>query len=33
MVFGPNSKQVDLYNQAARPIVDFVLEGYNGKLI
>ncbi|VDH89906.1 kinesin family member 3A, partial [Mytilus galloprovincialis] len=30
MVFGPNSKQVDLYNQAARPIVDFVLEGYNG---
>ncbi|XP_052078459.1 kinesin-like protein KIF3A isoform X2 [Mytilus californianus] len=32
MVFGPNSKQVDLYNQAARPIVDFVLEGYNGTI-
>lgn len=32
MVFGPNCKQVDLYNQAARPIVDFVLEGYNGRI-
>lgn len=30
-VFGPESKQVDVYNEIARPIVDFVLEGYNGK--
>merc|ERR1712174_174291 len=27
-VFGFNSKQVDLYNIVARPIVDSVLEGY-----
>lgn len=32
IVFGQQSKQVDIYNQAARPIVDFVLEGYNGML-
>ena len=30
-VFGPSSKQVDVYNRTARPIVDSVLEGYNGK--
>ena len=29
-VFGFEAKQVDLYNETARPIVDFVLEGYNG---
>ena len=29
-VFGPDSKQVDVYNLTARPIVDSVLEGYNG---
>ena len=31
-VFGPNCKQVDVYNKIARPIVEFVLEGYNGKI-
>ena len=30
-VFGPDSKQVDVYNLTARPIVDSVLEGYNGE--
>ena len=30
-VFGFESKQADIYNETARPIVDFVLEGYNGK--
>ena len=30
-VFGVNTKQVDVYNDAARPIVNCVLEGYNGK--
>lgn len=29
-VFGMDSKQVDIYNETARPIVEFVLEGYNG---
>ena len=29
-VFGFHAKQVDIYNETARPIVDFVLEGYNG---
>jgi len=29
-VFGDDSRQVDIYNMTARPIVDFVLEGYNG---
>ncbi|GCB69961.1 hypothetical protein scyTo_0010674 [Scyliorhinus torazame] len=29
-VFSPESKQVDVYNLTARPIVDSVLEGYNG---
>ena len=31
-VFGPHSKQVDIYNLVARPIVDAVLEGYNGTI-
>lgn len=31
-VFGPDSKQLDVYNLTARPIVDSVLEGYNGKI-
>ncbi|CAF1124496.1 unnamed protein product [Rotaria magnacalcarata] len=31
-VFAPNSKQVDIYNLVARPIVDAVLEGYNGTI-
>ena len=30
-VFGVDAKQVDIYNDAARPIVNCVLEGYNGK--
>ena len=32
-VFGPKCKQVDVYNEVARPIVDCVLEGYNGWLV
>ena len=32
-VFGSESKQVDVYNETARPIVDFVLEGYNGRCL
>lgn len=31
-VFGPESRQTDVYTETARPIVDFVLEGYNGGL-
>lgn len=31
-VFAQGSKQLDVYNQAARPIVDNVLEGYNGRI-
>jgi kinesin family protein 3/17 len=31
IVFGQNSKQVDVYNEVARPLVECVLEGYNGK--
>ena len=31
-VFGPDCKQLDVYNQVARPIGDSVLEGYNGTL-
>ncbi|XP_071552253.1 kinesin-like protein KIF3A isoform X3 [Panulirus ornatus] len=31
-VFGTDSKQVDVYNIAARPIVENVLEGYNGTI-
>ena len=29
-VFAPNCKQLDVYNEVARPIVECVLEGYNG---
>lgn len=32
-VFAPGCKQVDVYNDAARPIVESVLEGYNGNII
>ena len=31
-VFGPNCKQVDVYNEVARPIIDSVLGGYNGTI-
>nr|AUN27681.1 kinesin-like protein KIF3A [Phascolosoma esculenta] len=31
-VFDTDCKQVDVYNKVARPIVDFVLEGYNGTI-
>ncbi|KAM4869765.1 kinesin-like protein KIF3A isoform 1-T1 [Urocitellus parryii] len=31
-VFGPESKQLDVYNLTARPIIDSVLEGYNGTI-
>lgn len=31
-VFGTDSKQMDVYNEAARPIVENVLEGYNGTI-
>ncbi len=31
-VFGVGSKQLDIYNRIARPIVEQVFEGYNGKL-
>lgn len=31
-VFGDDSKQVDIYNLISRPIVEAVLEGYNGNL-
>ena len=30
-MFGPESKQLGVYNLTARPIIDSVLEGYNGK--
>ncbi|RWS25186.1 Kinesin-like protein 4, partial [Leptotrombidium deliense] len=29
-VFGFNSSQIDVYTQAAKQIVDFCLQGYNG---
>lgn len=31
-VFGPDSKQLDVYNLTARPIIESVLEGYNGEI-
>ena len=31
IVFGPNCKQLDVYNEVARPVVECVLEGFNGK--
>ncbi len=30
--FGVDSKQVDVYNETARPIVDSALEGFNGTI-
>ena len=30
-VFGFEARQTEVYNETARPIVDFVLEGYNGE--
>ena len=30
-VFGTDTTQADVYNETARPIVDAVLEGYNGE--
>lgn len=32
-VFDGEAKQVDVYNETARPIIEFVLEGYNGMLL
>ncbi|XP_041360213.1 kinesin-like protein KIF3A isoform X2 [Gigantopelta aegis] len=32
IVFGPNCKQLDVYNEVARPVVDCVLEGFNGTI-
>lgn len=29
-VFGPDSRQPDIYNCIARPVVENVLEGFNG---
>ena len=31
-VFAPDSAQMDVYNRVARPIVENVLEGYNGTI-
>ena len=31
-VFGPDSTQPDIFNQVARPIIDNVMEGYNGTI-
>lgn len=31
-VFGDSSKQLDVYNQVARPIVEYVMQGYNGTI-
>lgn len=28
--FGFDSKQLDIYNKVARPVVDHIFEGYNG---
>ncbi|CAG5134639.1 unnamed protein product, partial [Candidula unifasciata] len=32
IVFGPDCKQLDVYNRVARPVVDCVLTGYNGTI-
>ncbi|CAG5131881.1 unnamed protein product [Candidula unifasciata] len=32
IVFGPDCNQLDVYNKVARPVVDCVLEGYNGTI-
>ena len=31
-IFGPESTQDDVYDGAARPVVDSVLEGFNGTI-
>ncbi len=31
IAFGPDCKQLDVYNKVARTVVDCVLEGYNGE--
>eukprot|EP01135_Chromosphaera_perkinsii_P006664 Nk52_evm66s554 gene=Nk52_evmTU66s554 len=31
-VYGMSSKQIDIYNETARPIVDGVIEGFNGTI-
>lgn len=30
MTFEPNCQQINVFNQAALPIIESVLEGYNG---
>ncbi|KAL8622264.1 Kinesin-like protein kif3a [Nucella lapillus] len=32
IAFGPDCKQLDVYNQVARPVVNCVVEGYNGTI-
>jgi len=32
-VFGSTSKQVDVFNASAKPIIDGVMDGYNGTLL
>lgn len=32
-VFAPDCKQTDVYNDGARPIVESVIEGYNGRFL
>jgi DNA replication protein DnaC len=31
--FDPNSRQIDVYNTAVEPIVESVLEGFNGTIL
>lgn len=31
-IFGPNSLQLDVFDEVARPILDSVLSGYNGTI-
>lgn len=32
-MFDPNSTQVSIYEQSVKPIVDSVLDGYNGSIM
>lgn len=32
-VFDPNAQQVNIYDTAVRPIVESVLDGYNGSIM
>lgn len=32
-VFDPDSKQIDVYTQSIVPIIDSVLEGFNGTVL